>query len=457
MKFFKNAVLFAISIIFFYSIIPANIYAAQSIKVYIDGELMNFTQPAVIKNGSTMVPYRDIFEKLGAMVDYDYKTQMVTGTRGKEKVVLYIGSKTAYVNGIKKQLDYAPFVMNGRTMVPARFVSEALGSEVKWDGNSYTVNISTVPYKGYILGFYAVRSFPQFERRPESFSEISTYWFDINKDGTIKLSLPDGYESVRPIADKNGTKMSAMFYANKDILTSILADANMRTFLAKNIVEAAVQYNYDGINIDFEGLESGDKDNFIAFLNELKGYTIKNGLKMTVSLPPITKSTKWYQGYNFKEIGNIADDVVLMSYDYSGPTTDAGPIAPYYWVDEVINYAIDNGIPADKILLGIDFYGYDWAKGQPTNTLTLDEVIDKLGGKPYSWDENSLSPYYKYIDNGVEHTIWFEDGNSINLKLRLVKMYGLKGVAFWRIGTITESQLQDFNLWDVINKNIVRN
>lgn len=64
---------------------------------------------------------------------------------------------------------------------------------------------------------------------------------------------------------------------------------------------------------------------------------------------------------------------------------------------------------------------------------------------------------YIYNENGVEHTIWFENSDSIDLKLKLVRMHGLKGVAFWRIGTITESQLQGFDLWNVINKDITRN
>lgn len=455
-KYLKNFVLLSFLCITLLIFKSTSIYAQPNIKVYIDGQKMNFTQNAVIKNGSTMVPYRDIFEKLGARVDYDVSKQIVTGTRGKESVKLTIGDTNAYINGIKKSLNEAPFIVNGRTMVPLRFISEALGADVNWDESTYTVNISTAPYKCYILGFYAVRSYPQFERRADDFNEASTYWFDVNQDGSIKLSLPDGYEEVRKIADKSGTKLSAMIMGDRAIVSSILSDNAKRVNLENNIIETALNYNYDGVNIDFEGLEGSDRDNFTLFLEELKAMTDKNNLKLLVSVPPMTTYTTWYQGYDFKAIGSISDSVILMTYDYRNSSTDAGPIAPYWWVDEVINYALNNGIPADKALLGIDFYGYDWIGNTEAQSLTLDEVINKLGGQPYRFDEGSLSPNYIYNKNGVEHTIWFENSDSIDLKLKLARMYRLKGVAFWRIGTITESQLQGFDIWNVINKDITK-
>ncbi|WP_255405080.1 glycosyl hydrolase family 18 protein [Thermoanaerobacterium sp. RBIITD] len=292
-----------------------------------------------------------------------------------------------YINGIKKSLNEAPFIANGRTMVPLRFISEALGADVNWDESTYTVNISTDPYKCYILGFYAVRSYPQFKRRAGDFNEASAYWFVVSQDGSIKLLLPNGYEEVRKIADKSGTKLSAMIMGDRAVVSPILKDNVKRANLENNIIETALKYNYDGVNIDFEGLESADKDNFILFLKDLRTMANKNNLKLSVVVPPITTYTTWYQGYDLKAIGSISDSVILMAYDYRNSSTDAGPIAPYWWVDDVINFALNNGIPADKALLGIDFYGYDWAGDTEAQSLTLDEVINKFGGQPYRFDE----------------------------------------------------------------------
>jgi len=113
----KNISIFFIMSVILFVLVSTNAYAGQNIKVYIDGEPLTTAQPAVIKDGSTMVPYRDIFEKLGASVDYNADTKVVTGFRGKERIELKIGDINAYVNGVKRQLSNAPYVVNGHTMV----------------------------------------------------------------------------------------------------------------------------------------------------------------------------------------------------------------------------------------------------------------------------------------------------------------------------------------------------
>ncbi|MCL2352953.1 MAG: stalk domain-containing protein [Firmicutes bacterium] len=86
----------------------------------------------LIENGRTLVPLRAIFEALGAGVDWDAAAQTVTGTRGKTVIRLTVGSPDAYVNGVRIRLETAPEAVNGRTMVPLRFIAESLGAEVQW-------------------------------------------------------------------------------------------------------------------------------------------------------------------------------------------------------------------------------------------------------------------------------------------------------------------------------------
>ena len=95
-----------------------------------------------IENGRTLVPLRAIFEALSAKVEWDPETQTVTGTRGGAVILLTIGSSTAYKNGEEIRLDTAPRIVNGRTMVPLRFIAESLGAEVKWIGETQTIVIS---------------------------------------------------------------------------------------------------------------------------------------------------------------------------------------------------------------------------------------------------------------------------------------------------------------------------
>ena len=118
-------------------------FAVDGIRVLINGEPIEFdVQPQLI-NDRTMVPLRAIFETLGAEVEWNGDTRTVTATRDDIVVVSTIESKTMYVNGEAKIMDVAPVIIDDRTLVPARFIAEAFGCDVQWDGSDRTVYIST--------------------------------------------------------------------------------------------------------------------------------------------------------------------------------------------------------------------------------------------------------------------------------------------------------------------------
>lgn len=118
-------------------------FASEEIKVTINGKRIEFdVQPQLI-NDRTMVPLRAIFETLGAEVEWNGDTQTVSATKDKMIVVSTIGSNIMYVNDEEKTMDVAPVIKDGRTLVPARFVAEAFGCSVDWDGNTNTVIITS--------------------------------------------------------------------------------------------------------------------------------------------------------------------------------------------------------------------------------------------------------------------------------------------------------------------------
>ena len=116
---------------------------AASPSIVIDGVVEEYDQPPVIENGRTLVPMRGIFETLGASVEWEAETQSILASRSGTTVELEIGDNTAYVNGESVALSVPPKVINGRTVVPLRFVSESLGADVGWDSGSRTVRISS--------------------------------------------------------------------------------------------------------------------------------------------------------------------------------------------------------------------------------------------------------------------------------------------------------------------------
>lgn len=106
--------------------------AQSAIRVYVDGQIVNFDVPPNVIQGRVLVPLRGVFERLGATVDYDGRTQHIVAVRGDQTVELTLGSRQARLNGKPALLDVAAFTIGDRTMVPLRFVSESLGASVQW-------------------------------------------------------------------------------------------------------------------------------------------------------------------------------------------------------------------------------------------------------------------------------------------------------------------------------------
>ena len=117
--------------------------AGNEVSVYLNGSLMTFDVPAQVIDGRTMAPLRAIFEAMGATVTWDDATRTATGVRGDTVVVLPVGSLYPTINGVVVPIDVPAQIVNGRTLAPLRFVGEAFGGSVTWDGATSSAYIST--------------------------------------------------------------------------------------------------------------------------------------------------------------------------------------------------------------------------------------------------------------------------------------------------------------------------
>lgn len=123
--------------------VPAHA-ASKTIQVYIDGSPISFSAGApYTQQSTTLVPFRALFEKLGLKVDWNAKTQTVTGKKNGLSIGLTIGSNRATVNGVVKKLSISPVTVKGTTYIPLRFVGEASGADVEWDSDSNSIYIHT--------------------------------------------------------------------------------------------------------------------------------------------------------------------------------------------------------------------------------------------------------------------------------------------------------------------------
>jgi hypothetical protein len=114
---------------------------AQDVTVVVNGQQVGFDQPPIERSGRVFVPLRGVFERLGATVVYD--NGVINATGSGHTISLHIGSTVAIVDNNQQTLDVAPFLVGARTLVPLRFISQALGAYVDYNGNSQTVTITS--------------------------------------------------------------------------------------------------------------------------------------------------------------------------------------------------------------------------------------------------------------------------------------------------------------------------
>lgn len=141
------SVLLILIVFSFCTILPPTTSAETAIQVLIDGKQLQMDVPPVIQQGRTLVPLRAIFEALGATVEWNAEDKSILAVKGDLTLKLTIGSTTSIKNGAQVTLDVPPTVIGGRTLVPARFVSESLGATVEWDGTNRIVKVTSAKEK----------------------------------------------------------------------------------------------------------------------------------------------------------------------------------------------------------------------------------------------------------------------------------------------------------------------
>ncbi len=437
--------------------------AAAQVKVLLNGENLDFDVPPIIENDRTLVPFRKIGEALGAQVEWDQETKTVTAYKEDKTVILRIGDYTAYVNQTPVDLDMPPVLKDNRTLIPIRFFSEAFGATVMWDNAIRTVVINTgeKPSK-YIMGYYYSQSYEDFLKNLDKMSAIAVKWYTLddsggltNKDNLRHINVPEGYDSVTKLSKENGIEVHMLvFESDKTRLQTALATPESQAGLINQIIATVESEGFDGVNIDFEAVTSEEKEQFNEFIKSLYENLKARGKSLNLSLPVKTEKVDWRPGYDYVTLGKYCDFAVLMAYDKNPGTP--GPQSGIDWVEEVVDYAIAR-IPAEKIVLGIGCYGYDWANGG-RNAVILenngatylkfaDELLKKYGLN-LNLDQNSGLLNGKYTDeSGLVHEVWMESDYSVDAKAKMVMKKGLKGIAIWRLGYTTPS------FWDTLANN----
>ncbi len=320
-----------------------------------------------------------------------------------------------------------------------------------------------------------------------NFDVLTTFAYfgiPVNSDGSLDISDP-GYSTfisnqatrIFTKAHEHGTRvvLTLTDMNNYDILALMDSpEAQQRTI--DQAVTMVKNRGIDGLNIDFE--YSGDpgqayRDKFSSFIQNITDRMHQEvpGSKVTVSV--YASAVKDPKIYNISSIAKSSDGVFMMAYDFAVAGSDqAMPTAPLYghkqgvyWYD--ISSAVNDFLsvmPADKLILGVPWYGYNYVVNQPgvkastypywsetqTNALAQQTITPSAPGYETGWDPYGEVGWKAYYDSytGAWRMIFLENTKSLSLKFNFAKKENLEGVGIWALGF--DNSKQDF--WQLLSQ-----
>lgn len=281
-----------------------------------------------------------------------------------------------------------------------------------------------------------------------SLSELSVFSYGFTEEGELIPPVQDDVWMVDEALENGTLPVLTLTPFGKDgnfnnnLISAIVRNPYSSNELINNLLAEMEVKNYGGLDIDFEYIKAEDRDLFTEFVRNCTERMHDAGYQVSVALAPKTSAGQkgvLYEGKDYKALGEIADHVLVMTYEWGYTYGPPMAVAPLNKVREVVEYAVTE-IPAYKISMGIPNYGYDWPlpyERGVTKARTIGNVeavqIAIENSAVIRFDEISASPYFYYEKDGIMHEVWFEDVRSLKRKFDLIKEFGLRGPGYWQI------------------------
>ena len=283
----------------------------------------------------------------------------------------------------------------------------------------------------------------------KSINVISPTWFALSDNEGNFTSFATQDYVMR--AHDMGLEVWALVdnFTNPDVDTyEVLAGLSTREHLINGLINTALAYDLDGINIDFENISLDAGEPFVEFIRELSIPCREHGIVLSVdNYVPMG----YTDHYNRREQGIVADYVIVMGYDehYSGSTT-AGSVASIDFVENGVANTVAQ-VPAEKVINAIPFYTRIWeTKGTTVSSQAVGMELAQQYIADHNittvWDEQTCQNYGEYQSGDSYYQVWLEDEDSIRVKLNIMDKYSIAGVAEWKLGFEVDS------IWDVIEE-----
>lgn len=305
------------------------------------------------------------------------------------------------------------------------------------------------PYPAYVNGYAYpfIRSAVLDETLPY-LTSLSVFSYGFTTEGELVLPEPDDSfmiqtalaKGVRPILTLTPFGPDGNF--NNLLISTLVNSEPVKSALLANLLSTLSEKGFQGVDIDFEYILPEDRIPFADFVADTRNYLSPYGYHVSVALAPKTSDAQsglLYAGQDYGLLGEAADSVLLMTYEWGYTYGPPMAVAPVNKVREVVDYAVTR-IDPSKIDLGIPNYGYDWtlpyvrgaSRARTISNLEAVQIaID--AGVPISFDETAMSPFFRYEKDGQRHEVWFEDVRSYKEKFSLLPAYSLRGMGYWQI------------------------
>lgn len=279
-------------------------------------------------------------------------------------------------------------------------------------------------------------------------SSLSVFSYGFTTDGELVAPAQDDSfminaalkAGVRPVLTLTPLGPDGNF--NNFLIASVVNNQAAKDNLLTNILATVQEKDFQRVDIDFEYIRPEDRIPFADFVADVRNLLSPYGYHVSVALAPKTSDTQaglLYAGKDYGLLGEAADSVLLMTYEWGYTYGPPMAVAPVNKVRQVVEYAVTRILPS-RIDLGIPNYGYDWTlpfvrgSSRATTISNLEAVrIAVEAGVPIQFDEVAMSPYFQYEKDGQQHEVWFEDVRSYREKFSLVPEYGLRGMGYWQI------------------------
>src|SRR6266436_1529700 len=227
-------------------------------------------------------------------------------------------------------------------------------------------------------------------------------------------------------------------------MAAMLGNKTARQNLVRDVVDYTVGAHQAGVVVDFEEVPDATQPHFREFAAELAPALHAVGLKLMIALPARDDA------YDYKFFGKACDAIVLMNYDQHWLTSSPGPVAAQDWFVENLRQVLED-VPAQKVVVGIANYAYDWPEGPKIpNEVAKEMSVQEALLHAYEseieveFDAASLNPHYSYSDErNHTHQVWMLDAVTAYNQLRASERLGVQGTALWRLGS------SDSSIWPV--------